>query len=94
MVEAQGWHLIHAKLAASEQPAMSGNHIALAIDQDWDIETKDTDAIGNLLDLFLAVPARVRRVRFKLGSRLRDDLQSALIGGQPGRVHSIICTHI
>jgi len=67
MLEAQGWHLVDAELAASEQPAMSGNHMAIAIDEDRDIETKDSDAFGNLLYLFLAVPARVCRVRFKLG---------------------------
>jgi hypothetical protein len=94
MLEPQGWHLINAKLAASEQPAMSGNHIALAIDQDWDIKAKDTDDFSNLSDLFLAVTARVSRVRFKLGSRAEDDLQILLAGGYPGRFRSIVCIHI
>jgi hypothetical protein len=56
MLEAQGWHLVHAELAASEQPAKSGDQIAVAIDQNRDIEAKDPDAFSNLLDLFLAMP--------------------------------------
>jgi len=78
MLEARGWHLVDAEFATSEQPAMSGDHIAIAIDQDRDIEAKHSDAFGNLLDLFLAVSARVCRVRFKLGSRAKDDLQASL----------------
>ena len=79
MLEAQGWHRVDAELAASEQPAMSGDHMAVAIDQDRDVETKSSDAFGNLLDLFLAVPTRICRVRFKLGSRARDDLQALMV---------------
>jgi len=79
MLEARGWHLVDAEFATSEQPAMSGDHIAIAIDQDRDIEAKHADAFGNLLDLFLAVSARVCRVRFKLGSRAKDDLQASLV---------------
>jgi hypothetical protein len=71
MLEAQGWHLVDAELVTSEQPAMSGDHLALAINQDRDIEVKGLDAFSNLLDLFFAVLARVREVRFKLGSRGR-----------------------
>jgi hypothetical protein len=52
MLETQGWHLIDAELATSEQPAVSGDHIAITIDQDRDIETKNSDAFGNLPDLF------------------------------------------
>jgi hypothetical protein len=74
MLEAQGWHLVHAELAASEQPAKSGDQIAVAIDQNRDIEAKDPDAFSNLLDLFLAMPPWICGVRFKLGSRTQDDL--------------------
>jgi hypothetical protein len=69
MIEAQGRHLIPAELPTSEQPATSGDHIAIAIDEDRDIEAKNSDAFSNLLDLLLAVQPRVCRVRFKLGSR-------------------------
>jgi hypothetical protein len=58
---------------------MSGEHLALVIDQDRDIEAKNHDAIGNLLDLFLAMSVRVCRIRFELGSRARDDLQARLV---------------
>jgi hypothetical protein len=74
MIQAQGWHLIDAKLAASEQPGMSGDHVACVIDQDRDIKTNLLDAFSNLLDLFLAVLARVCRVWSKLDYRARDDL--------------------
>jgi hypothetical protein len=67
MLEAQGWHLVDAKLAASEQPAMSGDHVERGVHQHRHVEAKDTDAFSNLPDLLLAVPARVCRVRFKLG---------------------------
>ena len=69
MLEADGWHLLDAGLAASEHPAMSGEHLELGVDQDRDIKTKRFDALSNLLDLFLAVLAWVCRVRLKLGYR-------------------------
>ena len=74
MIQAQGWHLIDAKLAASEQPGMSGDHVACVIDQDRDIKTNLLDAFSNLLDLFLAVLARVYRVWSKLDYRATDHL--------------------
>jgi hypothetical protein len=74
MIQAHGWHLVDAELAAGEQPAMSGDHIACVIDQDRDIKTKLLDAFSNLLDLFLAVLARVYRVWSKLDYRAKDDL--------------------
>ena len=73
---------------------MSGDHIAIAIDQDRDIEAKHSDAFGNLLDLFLAVSARVCRVRFKLGSRAKDDLQASLVVLRFNRFRSLIRMHI
>jgi hypothetical protein len=38
---------------------MTGDHLALAIDQDRYIEPKRLDAGGDLPDLFLAVAARI-----------------------------------
>ena len=82
MLEADGWHLLDAGLAASEHPAMSGEHLELGVDQDRDIKTKRFDALSNLLDLFLAVLAWVCRVRLKLGYRAPDDLQIFPISNQ------------
>jgi len=90
MVEAQGWHLVDAELAASEQPAMSGDHVELGVNQHGHIKAEGADAFGNLPDLSSAVLARVCRVRFKFGSRTRDDIQTALTGGDSGQFDPIV----
>jgi len=94
MLEAHGWHLVDAGLAASEHQAMSGEHVELGVDQDRDIKTKRFDAFSNLLDLFLAVLARVCRIGFKLGERAPDDLQILQINNQfcGTRIHISIPT--
>ena len=51
MIEAQDWDFGHAELTAGEQPAMSADHIAMAIDQHGHIKTEDPDAAGDLSDL-------------------------------------------
>ena len=63
VIEAQRRHLGHAELAAGEQPAVPGDHVAVAIDQDRDIEAESLDAVGDLPDLLLAVAPRVGGVR-------------------------------
>jgi hypothetical protein len=40
MIEAQRRHFGYAEQTAGEQPPMPGNNLALAIDQDRDIEPK------------------------------------------------------
>ena len=40
---------------------MSGDHVELGVNQHGDIKAKGADAFSNLLDLFLAVLARVAR---------------------------------
>ena len=94
MLEAYGWHLVDAGLATSEHPAMSGENVELGVDQDRDIKTKRFDAFSNLLDLFLAVLARVCRIGFKLGERAPDDLQILQINNQfcGTRIHISIPT--
>ena len=75
MVEAYGWHLVDTELTTREHPAISGDYIVVGIDQDRHIKAKASNGFSNLLDLFLGVLARVRRVRFKLGSPAKKDLQ-------------------
>ena len=41
---------------------MPGNDLAIAIGQNRNNEVEDLDAVGDLLELFLAVPVRVRRI--------------------------------
>jgi hypothetical protein len=56
---------------------MSGDHVEIGVNQHRDIKTRRFDAFRNLLDLFLAVLARVCWVRFssarprKIISKLR-----------------------
>jgi hypothetical protein len=52
----------YAKFAGCEQPAMSGDHLAVAVDQDRDNKAENPDAVGDLADLLLAMTPRVRRV--------------------------------
>ena len=60
---------------------MSGDHLAIAIDQNRNIEAKNLATFRNLLNLFFAMPPWVCRVQLKLGSRAEDDLQALLIHG-------------
>ena len=76
VIEAQCRHLGHAELAAGEQPAMPGDHIAVAVDQDRDIEAEGLDAVGDLPDLLLGVAPRVCRVRFQLVDATVNDVQT------------------
>jgi hypothetical protein len=41
---------------------VTADGLVVTIDQDRDIEAENLDALGALPDLFLAVPARVRRI--------------------------------
>ena len=66
VIEAEGRHLGNAELAAGEQPAVPGDHVAVAIDQDRHVEAESLDAVGDLPDLLLAVPARVGRIRLQI----------------------------
>jgi hypothetical protein len=45
---------------------MPPNNLAVAIDQNRDIETEGLDTVGDLPDLLLAVAPRVRWIRFEL----------------------------
>ena len=55
---------------------MPCDHVAIAIDQDRDIEAKGLDAFGNLPDLLFAVASRVGRVGSEPVQRAIDDLQA------------------
>jgi hypothetical protein len=44
---------------------MAGDHVAVAIDQDRDIEAESLDAVGDLSDLRPAVAPRVGRIQFE-----------------------------
>jgi hypothetical protein len=43
-----------------------GDHVVVAIDQDWDIEAEGFDAVGDLPDLLFAVAPRVSGIRLEL----------------------------
>jgi hypothetical protein len=52
---------------------VTGNYLAVAINQDRDDETENRDALGDLPDLFLAVLARVRRIESQcINSTIHD----------------------
>ena len=76
VIEAQGRHLGQAELAAGQQPAVPGDDVAVAIDQDRDIEAEGLDAVGDLPDLLFAVTTGINGVRLKLietgGSRFSE----------------------
>ena len=75
VIEAKGRHLAPAELAASEQPAVTGDHLIVTIDQDWDIEAKGLDAVGDLPDLLLAVEPRVRGIGLEFFDRPINDFK-------------------
>jgi hypothetical protein len=49
---------------ARQEPTVPGEHVAVVIDQDRDVETKRFNAGGDLSDLFFAVMPRVGGIRF------------------------------
>jgi hypothetical protein len=63
VIEAQRRHLAPAELATGKKSPMTGDDVALTIDQDRNIEPERLDAGGDLPDLLLAVKPRVRGVR-------------------------------
>ena len=66
------------------QPPMPGDNLALAIDQDRDIEVEGPDAVGDLPDLLLAMAPRVRGVELELVDRpINDFKQFRLPGWRP-----------
>src|SRR5260370_39595185 len=73
---------------------MPTDHLEIAIDQNRDIETENSDAFGNLPDLFLAVQTCVRRVRFEPAQRAVDDLQTWLLARPSGAFPTRIYIHI
>ena len=66
MIEAEGRNLAPAELAGGNQPAMAGDDLVAAIDQDRNIKTEGFDAGGDLPDLLLAVAPWVGCVGLKL----------------------------
>jgi hypothetical protein len=52
VVEAQGRLFAHAELIGSQQAAMTGNDIPVAIDQDWNNKAEDLDTVTDLPDCF------------------------------------------
>jgi hypothetical protein len=75
MVEANGRDLPHAEGNGSLGSPMPAGDLAIAIDQNRNNEVKDLDAVGDLLELFLAVPARVRRVGLQCVDPTIPDIQ-------------------
>ena len=63
MVEARRRHLGHAPLTSGEPAAVARNYVAVAIDQDRDIEAESVEAVRDLPDLFLAVARRIGRIQ-------------------------------
>jgi hypothetical protein len=74
VIEAQRRDLAPAELTTRAEPAVPGDHVVVAIDQDRDVEVESLDAIGDLPDLLLGVLTRVRRIRLR--PRRSDDKQS------------------
>jgi hypothetical protein len=65
VIEAQSRHLRSAQQAACEKPTVPDDNIALRVSQNWDIEIKGLDAVGNLPDLLLSVAPRVGGIGFQ-----------------------------
>jgi len=65
VIEAQRRHLSSAEQAACEKSTVSSDNVTLAVDQNWDIEIKGLDAVGNLPDLPLGVTPRVGGIGFQ-----------------------------
>jgi hypothetical protein len=62
MLEANGRDLRHTERSGSLGSAMPADDLAIAIDQNRNNEVEHLDALGDLLKLFPAVPARVRGI--------------------------------
>jgi hypothetical protein len=101
MIEAQRRHLSQTELAAGGEATVAANYVVVAINQDRDIEAEGLDAVGDLPDLLLAVPARVVGIRFELVDRPVDDqhprrkagrlaVRSAKVLRQRGKLPSIL----
>jgi hypothetical protein len=65
VIEAQRRHLSYAEQAACEKPTVPGDNVALAVDQNWDVEIKGLDAVGNLPNLLLGMAPRVGGIGFQ-----------------------------
>jgi hypothetical protein len=50
---------------SSQRPAMAGDQLSLAINQDWNIEAKGLDTACDLSDLFLTVKPRILWIKPK-----------------------------
>jgi hypothetical protein len=53
-----------------------GDDLAVAVDQDRDVEAKGVDAVGDLPDLLLGMMPRVGGVRLQLRDPAIDDVES------------------
>ena len=68
-VEAKRRHFGHAELLGGLQPAVTGNDIPVAIDQDRNDEAEDLDTVTDLPDLLLRMPPRVGGSGFSASMR-------------------------
>ena len=64
VIEAQRRHLGPAELFCGEQPAMAGDDIPAAINEDRDIEAEGLNAAGDFPDLLLRMTPRVCWISF------------------------------
>jgi hypothetical protein len=72
VIEAQRRHLRSAEKAACEKPTVPDDNIALAVSQNWDIEIKGLDAVGNLPEsLMPLLPVRSTSCKGEAGARRR-----------------------
>ena len=62
MLKTNGRDLPHTEGSGSLGSAMTTDDLAIAIDQNRNNKVEDLDAVGDLPELFPAVPARVRRI--------------------------------
>jgi len=69
VVEAKRRHFGHAELLGGLQPAVTGNDIPVAIDQDRNDEAEDLDTVTDLPDLLLRMPPRVGGSGFSASMR-------------------------
>jgi len=65
VVDAQRRHYGHTQFASGEYPTVTGDDVAVTIDEYGNNKAEGFDALLNLPDLFLAMAPRVRRVRFQ-----------------------------
>ena len=66
VIEAERRNLVPAELASGKQPAMTGDEVAFAVDQDRNIEAERSDAGRDLLDLPFGVEPRIGRIGLEL----------------------------